>query len=203
LVQQGFLGLCRAVERYEPERGLRFWTYARWWVRAMVRSYVWSNRRIVPLSSNRTHRHVAAKLRKVESRIGGDRAELAKQLEVSEEDIDRVRQALGSGDVSLDWTVSPAMTPVANDTSPEVEVADGRNQQRREELVGGALDVLDEREREIIERRYLQESPPTLADLGQEMGISRERVRQLCERALGKLKNAVTEEEPAAAALVA
>lgn len=203
LVQQGYLGLLRAVERFEPERGLRFWTYARWWVRAMIRAYVWRNRRIVPLSSSRAHRKVAGQLRRLESRYGDNAAQLAADLQVDEDDVARVQQALAGGDVSLDHVSSPAMVPTATESSPESETERHFEDDQRRRLVERTLGALDARERRIVERRYLSEEPESLSQLGREMGISRERVRQLCERALGKLRAAMREAHPHVDQLVA
>lgn len=198
LRQQGALGLLRAIETFEPERGLRFWTYARWWVRASIRSFVWHNRRIVPLSSNRTHRRLATNIHRVESNLGADAtpAKIADELGVSEEDVERVQTALRQGDVSLDGPHVPATFHQDARHDPEADADARAKGARRRELVGEALEVLDERERHIVQRRFLSSDPEPLASIGRRMGISRERVRQLSERALRKMREAMEKQEP-------
>lgn len=198
LRQQGALGLLRAIETFEPERGLRFWTYARWWVRASIRSFVWQNRRIVPLSSNRAHRRLATNIHRVESELGADATtvKIAEALGVSEEDVTRVQAALRQGDVSLDGPQVPASYYQDERTDPEHEADAEHKHARRRELVARALASLDERERSIVERRFLTDDPVTLAALGRRMGISRERVRQLSERALRKMRTVMERQEP-------
>lgn len=198
LRQQGALGLLRAVETFEPERGLRFWTYARWWVRASVRSFVWQNRRIVPLSSNRAHRRLATNIHRVESELGSDAtpAAIAEALGVTEEDVTRVQTALRQGDVSLDGPQVPLTHHRDERSNPEADADAERKERRRRELVREALGQLDERERQIVEQRFLTDDPETLAGIGRRLGISRERVRQLSERALRKMRETMEAQEP-------
>lgn len=198
LRQQGALGLLRAIETFEPERGLRFWTYARWWVRASIRSFVWQNRRIVPLSSNRAHRRLATNIHKVESDLGSDATpvKIAEALGVSEQDVARVQTALRQGDVSLDGPQVPATYHQDERNNPEADADAERKDARRRELVSHALEQLDPRERDIVKRRFLTNDPETLAGIGRRMGISRERVRQLSERALRKMRALMKDQEP-------
>lgn len=203
LQQQGQLGLLHAVRVFDPDRGVRFWTYARWWVRAYIKKYAWQNRRIVPLSSSRANRRVALNLRKVESRLGvdGSSERIAEELSVDEEVVASVQAALDGGDISLDEPTS-GRGIAANTPSPEDEVDRRRADARRARLVYEALEELDPRDREIVERRFLTDEPETLACVGKRLGISRERVRQLSERALKRLRDAVTERDATAAELV-
>lgn len=206
LMQQGQLGLLHAVRVFDSERGVRFWTYARWWVRAYVRNYVWQNRRIVPLSSNRTHRKVVMNIRKVEGRLGArsDSKSIADALSVDEDSVTRVQNALSARDVTLS---EPGAPPPANLTvgglTPEEEVADRRARERCVDLLMQALDVLDDRDREIVEHRFLRDEPETLASLGKRLGISRERVRQLSQRALKRLRTELCAKEETAPEMVA
>lgn len=204
LMQQGQLGLLHAVRVFDPERGVRFWTYARWWVRAYIRNYVWQNRRIVPLSSNRTHRRVVMNIRKVEGRLGAtsSRKTIAQALSVDEDAVGRVQTALSQRDVTLsEPSVGTGLRAEA--INPEEEVAERHARERCAELLRQALAVLDERDREIVERRYLREQPETLASLGKRLGISRERVRQLSQRALRKLRSELCEQDETAPELIA
>ncbi len=205
LMQQGQLGLLHAVRVFDPERGVRFWTYARWWVRAYIRNYVWQNRRIVPLSSNRTHRRVVMNIRKVEGRLGadGDRDSIARALSVDEDAVARVQHALSQRDVTLSEPSSSGVALRASLRTPEEEVADRYARERCSDLLRQALAVLDARDREIVERRFLREHPETLASLGKRLGISRERVRQLSQRALRKLRTELCERDEDAPELAA
>ena len=205
LNQQGQLGLLHAVRVFDPERGVRFWTYARWWVRAYIRNYVWQNRRIVPLSSNRTHRRVVMNIRKVEGRLGArsTSTSIADALSVDEDSVRRVQNALSQRDVTLSDPVGSAVNLAIHGATPEEEVADRHARERCTELLRQALEVLDDRDREIVERRYLRESPETLASLGKRLGISRERVRQLSQRALRRLRDELCVRDEAAPELAA
>lgn len=191
LMQQGQLGLLHAVRVFDSGRGVRFWTYARWWVRAYIRNYVWQNRRIVPLSSNRTHRRVVMNIRKVEGRLGAtsNAKSIASALSVDEDSVRRVQTALSQRDVTLSEPSGPTPSLAVQMATPEDEVADRYARERCTELLRQALEVLDDRDREIVERRYLRENPETLASLGKRLGISRERVRQLSQRALRRLRD--------------
>jgi RNA polymerase sigma-32 factor len=205
LMQQGQLGLLHAVRVFDPERGVRFWTYARWWVRAYIRNYVWQNRRIVPLSSNRTHRRVVMNIRKVEGRLGAASSadSIANVLSVDEDAVRRVQNALSQRDVTLSEPTPSTSGITAGSITPEDEVADRHARKRCGELLRQALEVLDARDREIVERRYLREDPETLASLGKRLGISRERVRQLSQRALRRLREELCDRDEAAPELVA
>lgn len=205
LLQQGHLGLLHAVRVFDSERGVRFWTYARWWVRAYIRNFVWQNRRIVPLSSNRKHRKVVMNIRKVEGRLGAGSTpkSIAEALDVDEQSVSRVQNALSGRDVTLSDPESTPPTLTVGGLTPEEEVADRRARERCVDLLMEALDVLDERDREIVEHRYLRSEPETLASLGERLGISRERVRQLSERALKRLRTELCAREETAPEMVA
>ena len=205
LMQQGQLGLLHAVRVFDSDRGVRFWTYARWWVRAYVRNYVWQNRRIVPLSSNRTHRKVVMNIRKVEGRLGAGSTSksIADALSVDEDSVARVQNALSARDVTLSEPSSSPANLTVGGLTPEEEVADRRARERCVELLMEALDVLDERDREIVQHRYLTDEPETLASLGKRLGISRERVRQLSQRALKRLRTELCAREETTPEMVA
>jgi RNA polymerase sigma-32 factor len=198
LVSEGNLGLVEAARRYDESKGTRFGTYASWWVRAHVRRYALANRRIVPAPSTRNARKVLSALRRTQRDISqrtgraAERDEVAAELGVSPSDIAMVEAALGGRDMSIGptddgtvWEV-PATTP-----NPEQETAEGEVRWLRKARVGNALAVLSEREREIVRRRYLEEDSATLAVLGQSLGLSRERVRQIEKRAQMKLRTAL------------
>jgi RNA polymerase sigma-32 factor len=195
LLAEGRLGLLQAAQRFEPERGVRFAVYAAWWVRAFVRRYALDNRRIVRAPSTRMGRKLASKLPSTVQKLRQTRgrevsdAELASELEAPIEEVASVRLALSMPDLMLDDESARAGALVDPGASPE-ELASSRERQRRiEREIAHALGFLSNREREIVERRYLDDEGATLATLGEHLGISRERVRQLEARAREKLRD--------------
>lgn len=200
LIQQGNLGLLRAAAKYDPSKECRLVTYAVYWIRAEIREYVVRSYRIVRLGTTRTERRALRSFR----RTGVDTVEeLAKRSGMPLARCEKLWPLLSSGDVSLDATwddQSPAIERMPGiGASPEEEVA------RRHEVRGvrAKLEVvmasLSDRERRIIEARVMSDEPVTLEELGHEMGVSKERVRQLEERACSRLRLALAEYQPLAA----
>ncbi len=200
LVAEGNLGLVEAAQRFDPARGTRFGTYAAWWVRAFIRRYALSNRRIVPAPSTRNARKLLSSLRKTQRRLTHERGrppeleEVASALGVPAADVAMIESvltsrdvALGAGDDGLSWEVMDARP------SPEQEASDTETREQREETVAWALSTLNEREREIVRRRFLDDDTDTLAVLGATLGLSRERVRQIEKKAQLKLRTALLE----------
>lgn len=198
LVSEGNLGLVQAAERFDLARDTRFAVYAAWWIRAYIRRYTLSNRRIVALPSTRNARRVLAGLRKTErelTQIQGSPAskdDVAAALGVPTEDVRMMEGALGGRDVPLGpVTDGVGHEVVDRSPSPEDEASEAEARQRNSVAVLNALRTLDAREREIVQRRILEDDGATLAVLGSSLGLSRERVRQLETRAQKKLRNAL------------
>jgi len=198
LVAEGRLGLVEAADRFDASRGVRFATYASWWVRAFVRRHALRNMRIVGAPSTRVGRRLVASLpaafRKLSQTLGRDpsRDELAQELGVDAEEVATVMAAFRARDVALDHTLetrSPALRTSTPD--PEMQLADRERRDRVSRRVREALTGLTPRERLIVEGRLLGDERTTLASLGDELGVSRERVRQLEKRACDKLRNAL------------
>lgn len=196
LVSEGALGLMEAVQRFDPSRGTRFGTYAAWWVHAYIRRYAYANRRIVAVPATRNARKVVWALRRartgIQQRTGRDatREELAEALGVSTGDIEMVEGVLAGRDVPI-GPVEHAMDPPTAGPTPEDEAAERQSRSQAERTVREALGQLSEREREIVRRRILDDDAQTLTRLGQSFGISRERVRQIQQRAHGKLRESL------------
>lgn len=200
LIQQGNLGLLRAALKYNPEHKCRLITYAVYWIRAEIRDYVVRSYRIVRLGTTRTERKAMRTFRRDSVETV---EELADRSGMPLARAKRLWPLLAQGDFALDASTSdrgPAVERLASDSNPEELVA-------REETIGGvraklgeALQRLSDRERLIIEQRLLAEQPRTLESLGKEMGVSKERVRQLEARARGKLQKSLAEYDPLAAA---
>ncbi len=199
LIQQGNLGLLRAAAKFEPDRECRLITYAVYWIRAEIRDYVVRSYRIVRLGTTRTERRAMRVFR----RTGVESAE--ELAATSGMPLGRARKLwplLASGDVSLDQAPPDRTPPIdrirASFPSPEEEA--GRLDEARgvRARLGVALGKLSDRERRIVAARLLSDEPVTLEQLGNEMGVSKERVRQLEERICKKLRGELADFRPAA-----
>lgn len=200
LVAEGRLGLVEAADRFDRGRGVRFATYASWWVRAYVRRHALRNMRIVGAPSTRVGRRLVASLpaahRKLAQKLGRDpsRDELATELGVEPEEVASVVAAFRARDVVVDHTMeSRGLALVAPAPDPESQLAAQQRAARVAARVHEALTDLTPRERLIIERRLLHDDRSTLASLGDKLGVSRERVRQLEKRACDKLRTALAD----------
>ncbi len=195
LVQEGNLGLVTAADRFEPERGHRFVSYAVWWIRAMILSYVQRSASIVRLGTDRGTRRAFFNLRSARERIEAEKqgeastAELAAALDVPESSIEATERQVVAGDVTLDTGLIEHLA--AASPTPEETVADQEAARRHHVQLQAALRRLDARERTIIERRHLSEKPATLAALGKAFSLSRERARQIETHALSKLRESL------------
>jgi RNA polymerase sigma-32 factor len=200
LIQQGNLGLLKAAKKFDPAKDCRLITYANYWIRAEIRDYVVRSYRIVRLGSTATERRAIRKFRR--SGVEGPE-ELA---ELSGMPLARARKLwplLTSGEVSLD-NAAPGATPAVerlamDDASPEERVADNDRLDRVRRKLPEVLGALSDRERRIVEARMLADDPCTLRELGEELGVCRERVRQLEVQARDKLRTALAEYSPMAA----
>ena len=200
LIQQGNLGLLRAALKYDPAAGCRLVTYAVYWIRAEIRDYVVRGYRIVRLGTTRSERKALRAYRR-------DGAESVEELAASSGmPLARAQQLwplLSQRDVALDasWDDrGPAADRLsAPAASPEEELACCEERYCVRKLLDAAMGELSERERWIVEERMLADEPRTLESLGRELGVSKERVRQLEARARTKLRGALAAYEPAAA----
>jgi RNA polymerase sigma-32 factor len=200
LVSEGRLGLIEAADRFDLSRGVRFATYASWWVRAFVRRYALRNMRIVGAPSTRVGRRLVASLptaqRKLAQRLGRDpsREEIAQELGVRPEEVASVMAAFRARDVALDQAFEERW-PVAQNWrfDPEQSLAHKEREVNVSRRVQEAMTGLTDRERLIVEQRLLHDDRTTLASLGDVLGVSRERVRQLEKRACDKLRNALSD----------
>lgn len=198
-VSEGIVGLLEAAKRFDPERGTRFSTYGAWWVRAYVRRYALANRRIVGAPSTRNARKVLSALRTTQNAIAqvtgrrATRSEVATGLGVAEDDVAMVEAALGARDVPIGQGEEGTYEVADARPTPEQQTAEAELETLRRHRIGEALAKLSEREREILIRRYLADDVATLAVVGESLGLSRERVRQLEKRAQRKLRTALVE----------
>ena len=203
LVQEGTMGLLRAVDRFDPERGTRFLSYAAWWIRAYIRDYLLRTRSLVRLGTTQRQRTVYSRLGKATAAADREGLRGEKRMERLEEliGVDRktivsMQGRLGGYDVSLDQPVGKddESAPRANfipgkGLSPEDQLGEDEEDRMHRAHLRLAIRTLPDREQEIIERRHLVDKPETLQQVGETLGISRERVRQLEVRALRRMRD--------------
>lgn len=206
LVQEGSLGLMQAAMRFDPEREIRFSTYAAWWVRSAIQDYILRNWSIVRTGTTTGQKALFFNLRRLRARIadaaGGPltregRQQIALALKVSISDVETMELRLGAADQSLNAPIREDREEDRQDfladarANPEEVVIDLRDGATRSRWLNQALVQLTPRERRIIYQRRLIEEGATLEELGREFGVSKERVRQLERRALLKLRTAI------------
>jgi RNA polymerase sigma-32 factor len=192
IVQEGNIGLLKATERFDPSRECRLVTYAAYWIRAEIRDFVVRGYRIVRIGASKGERRALRIYRKTRERDPGVLSELSG---LSPERTRALLPLLMARDVSLDKTVDAGPTPVerlvAPGSSPEEQVGELRERTRMSAALAQAIAELPDRERRIVEWRWLSEAPMTLEQLGVQFGISKERVRQLEERAKKRMRQRV------------
>ncbi len=203
LIQEGMMGLLHAANRFEPERDLRFSTYASWWIRSSMQDFVLRNWSIVRTGTTSSQKSLFFNLRRLRSKIeeqsgqpldAEGREEIADTLGVSVAEVESMEQRLSLAYESLNATLKDdsdmEQQDLLRDDRPDPEEATLANLdgQARRSWIDGALDTLGEREQIIIRERRLSDEALTLEELGQRFGVSKERVRQLEQRALSKLK---------------
>jgi RNA polymerase sigma-32 factor len=189
IIQQGNLGLLRAAKKFDPDRECRLATYAAYWIRAEIREYVVRGYRVVRLGTTKGERRALRAYRTTHER---DPEALAKLSGLTKERIEILLPLLAARETSLDASTpdsGPAVDRlVAAGPSPEDEAEAHEHQARAERAISLALRELTERELLIVRQRMMSDDPVTLQELGNVLGVSKERVRQLEERARGKLR---------------
>ncbi|MFO0995160.1 MAG: RNA polymerase factor sigma-32 [Alphaproteobacteria bacterium] len=206
LVQEGNIGLAQAAARFDPDRDVRFATYAGWWIMAEIQDFILRNASIVRFATTPVHRSLFFKLRRIRAQRptlpdgslpSAEREALAKELGVSLADIERIDSSLARGDQSLSATresddSEPLQDMLADPgPSPEEIAIESVDGDLRRERLREALGHLTPRERTIIANRFLGERRQTLSEIGDSFGVSKERIRQLEAKALAKLEQAL------------
>ncbi|WP_424362221.1 RNA polymerase factor sigma-32 [Methylocystis parvus] len=210
LVQEGHVGLLEAAARFAPERDVRFSTYATWWIRASIQDYVLRNWSIVRGGTSSTQKALFFNLRRLRARLArepeafstGDAYDrIAQTLGVSRADVEMMDSRLSGSDVSLNAQLvddesagsAQRMDFLVDDAPlPDEVVEQNLDTDRRARWLKDALAILSERELRIVQERRLTENLVTLETLGDKLGISKERVRQIESRALTKLRRALS-----------
>ncbi|KAF0170274.1 MAG: RNA polymerase factor sigma-32 [Hyphomonadaceae bacterium] len=218
LVQEGNVGLMQAAARFDPERGVRFSTYAAWWIRAAIQDYILRNWSIVRTGTTSAQKTLFFNLRRLRARIndtgeilsGETRAFVARKLKVSEAEVEAMAGRLSGPDRSLNAPIgedgaSDWQDQLADDhMTPDNEIMERRDDAARARWVAQALSKLSERERLIIRARRLEDEGVTLESLGVRLGVSKERVRQIEAGAMEKLRRVLLDlvGDPVAAGLI-
>lgn len=211
LVAEGNIGLMKAVKKFEPERGFRLATYAMWWIKAAITEYILRSWSLVKVGTVAAQKKLFFSLRRIRKALDvsesgelsrGDAEVVARKLDVDAQDVIDMSRRLGAQDLSLNAPVgdgdnAPQLQDVLADDglSPEGQVAESQELMQRRGLLARALASLPDRDRLVLEERRLSEDPVTLDELGIRLGISRERVRQIENRAFERLQKAVLESE--------
>ena len=200
LVQEGNVGLMKAVKRFDPAVGVRLVSFAVHWIRAEIHEYVLRNWRLVKVATTKSQRKLFFNLRKMKKNLAwlseAETAAVARELGVDISDVREMEQRLSARDMSFDPTpesdeeesYSPAMYLPASNADPALEVENEEWEEDSTERLSMALEKLDERSRSILKRRWMTEDKATLHELADEYGISAERVRQVESNAINKLK---------------
>ena len=205
LIQEGNIGLMKAVKRFDPDMGVRLISFAVHWIRAEIHEYVIRNWKIVKIATTKAQRKLFFNLRSSKKRLGWlNQAEVnavAKDLNVSSKDVLEMEKRLSGQDIGFDLPVgaenddqaySPSQYLVDQsntDPADSLEVSDLDSHQR--ELFYQALEQLDDRSKDILSSRWLCDKKATLQDLADRYGVSAERIRQLENNAINKIKSAV------------
>jgi RNA polymerase sigma-32 factor len=206
IIAEGNIGLMQALNRFEPERGVRFSTYAMWWVKASIQDYILRSWSLVKIGTTAAQRKLFFKLRSAKNKIaafeGGDLRPdqvvlIAKDLDVADQEVVEMNRRIG-GDRSINVPLHDEGETgewqdrlVDESPSPETIVVEQDEKERRLSALTAAIEVLNGRERQIFEARHLVDEPETLEELAEKFKVSRERIRQIEVRAFEKVRKAV------------
>ena len=213
MIQEGHVGLLEAAARFDPARDVRFSTYATWWIRASIQDYILRNWSIVRGGTSSSQKALFFNLRRLRARMAQNAdqkprqtmyAEIAGALGVTTSDVELMDSRLSAPDTSLNAPIHEAESDTANRQDflvdgvalPDETVGTRIDSERQLSWLQQALNVLNDRELRIVRERRLREEGATLESLGESLGISKERVRQIENRALEKLREALLRDHP-------
>ena len=211
VISEANVGLMQAVKRFDPEKGFRLATYAMWWIRAAIQEYILRSWSLVKLGTTSAQKKLFFNLRKAKAKIGayeeGDLRpenvrQIATDLNVSEDEVIAMNRRLSGGDASLNAQVGASDGESAaqwqdwledEDADQAEAYAELNELETRREMLIAAMDVLNEREKDILMQRRLRDDPVTLEELSEQYDVSRERIRQIEVRAFEKLQGKMRE----------
>ena len=202
MISEGNIGLMQAVKKFEPEKGFRLATYAMWWIKASIQEYILRSWSLVKMGTTTAQKKLFFNLKKIKNQIAprseGDLKDeevknIAKRLDVSEEEVVSMNRRMSGKEKSLnapigedgdewqDWVVDQNM-------DHELQIAQQDEMEQRKDILKDSIKILNEREKEILYSRRLNDNPKTLEDLSKKFNISRERIRQIENKAFEKLQ---------------
>lgn len=209
LISEGSVGMMQAVKKFDPERGFRLATYAMWWIRASMQEYILRSWSLVKIGTTAAQKKLFFNLRRIKNQMheidNGNLSpeqveQIADQLDVTEQDVLQMNERMSGRDQSLNAPISKNGEPGEwidwledKSQNPETQFFHDDEMDKRRTLMQNALENLSDREQNILTQRRLSDNPKTLEDLSQKYGISRERVRQIEQRAFEKLQSQVLE----------
>ncbi|KFI24303.1 RNA polymerase factor sigma-32 [Paenirhodobacter enshiensis] len=213
LIQEASLGLLKAADKFDPDRGVRFSTYAVWWIKASIQEFVMRNWSMVRTGSTSSQKSLFFNLRRVQAQIEREadasgerldgaqmRSRVAETIGVPLADVEMMEGRLSGSDFSLNATQASDedgrewVDTIEDDgPSPEEAVTEAHDGRKARDWLAEAMGRLNARERYIVTERRLIEEPRTLESLGEELGLSKERIRQLEAQAFGKMRKSLEE----------
>ncbi len=207
LISEGNVGIMQAVKKFDPEKGFRLATYAMWWIRAQIQEYVLHSWSLVKIGTTAAQKKLFFNLRKLKNQLGSiddgslspeNVREIANRLNVKEAEVKDMEGRLFSGDQSLNVQIGHEANTewqdmIVDDSEAQDKVFEKKDEYlHRKKLFNEALKILNPREKEIIKLRRLRDKPKKLEELSQQFNISRERVRQIEEKAIEKLQKEIS-----------
>tara|TARA_B100000949_G_scaffold48984_1_gene42737 strand:+ start:1494 stop:2345 length:852 start_codon:yes stop_codon:yes gene_type:complete len=207
LISEGNVGIMQAVKKFDPEKGFRLATYAMWWIRAQIQEYVLHSWSLVKIGTTAAQKKLFFNLRKLKNQLGSiddgslspeNVREIANRLNVKEAEVKDMEGRLFSGDQSLNVQIGHEADTewqdmIVDDSEAQDKVFEKKDEYlHRKKLFNEALKILNPREKEIIKLRRLRDKPKKLEELSQQFNISRERVRQIEEKAIEKLQKEIS-----------
>ena len=201
LIQEGNIGLMKAVKRFRPEVGVRLVSFAVHWIKAEIHEYILKNWRIVKIATTKAQRKLFFKLRSQKTRLGWFKLEeiehVAETLGVTKENVMEMENRLNNHDVGFNMSsdddddvgyLAPENTLISSTQSPELMLEASDTEQQNHQQLSEALELLDDRSKAIVTRRWLNDSKATLHELADEYGVSAERIRQIEKNAFKSIK---------------